>query len=160
MTAPDRSTCLARLLAINLFCLSRWLRTVLPGAAVLRKKTYGGRVRSAAREPPGRGRETPSRRERVRRRCAAIPGCRKFRNAHTRTCEMASAAHKIAPCRIRSATALHSQTRRESPPPTGVWNAGHSHYDKPGSLSGWFRSLLSPQSIGERAAISKSLYLI
>ena len=136
------------------------LSRVLPGAAALRKKTCGGRVRNVARGASGRARETPSCRACARRRYAAIPGCRKFRNGRTKTSETASAAHKIVWCRIRSATAVCPQTRRDSPPLTGAWNAGYSHYDKPGSLSGWFRSLLSPQSIGEGAAVRKSLYSI
>jgi hypothetical protein len=130
-------------------CLGRALRSVLRGVAVLRKKTYAGRVRSAARGARGGARDLRSPRERARRRCAAIPGCRKFRSARTKTCETAAGARKIAQSIFRSATAGRRRNRRDSPAPTGAWNAGCSHCDKPGSLSGWFRSLLPPQSIGE-----------
>src|SRR5260370_7611132 len=41
------------------------------------------------------------------------------------------------------------RNRRDGPALTGVWNAGCSRNDKPDSLSGCFRSLLSLQSIGE-----------
>ena len=141
-------------------CLARLLGSALHGGAVSRKKICGGTVRSATREARGFDRKMRSRRERSRRRCAAIPGCRKFRSAHTKMYGTASSARKIAPHKLRSAMAVFPQRRRGSPPATGGGNAGHSHYDRADSLTGWFRSLLSPESIGEGAAISKSLYLI
>jgi hypothetical protein len=139
-------------------CWVQVLPSGFPGAAVLLKKTCGGRVRSATRGARGGARDSPSRRGRARPRCAAIPSCRKVRSVRTKTCGTASGARKIAPRSFRSATAGLRRNRRDSPIPTGAWNAGCSHYDKPGSLSGRFRSQLSPQSIGDGPAISKSLY--
>jgi len=45
------------------------------------------------------------------------------------------------------------RNRRDSPTPTGVWNAGCSNYGKPDSLSSWCRSVLSSPRVGEKRGI-------
>src|SRR5713226_4492085 len=73
---------------------ARPLREAFLVAGGARKKTYGGRVRSAAPGAQRFARESWSCPARARGRCAAIPGCRKSRNAHRTTCETAAGARE------------------------------------------------------------------
>src|ERR1700731_3875944 len=82
--------------------LARPPRAALPFAAVSSKKTYAGRVRTAKPGVRGSFRVSLFHPEHARQRCAAMRGCRKSRNGHRRTCEMASGVRKIAPRRMHS----------------------------------------------------------
>jgi hypothetical protein len=77
----------------------------LPVATAARKKTCTGRGRNAALAISGSAQKPQPRRAHGQQRCAAVPGCRKCRNAHKASCETARAAREIASGKFRSATA-------------------------------------------------------
>ena len=150
---PTTKHCAARRSG-NFICRSQERVFALRHAAAEWRKICAGMDCSAAPEFPARATESPGFPRCARRKSFANRSCRKSGNARSGTCAAAARARKNAPRRFRSATAESPRCRKKNPTPCGAATAGNSCHGKPGSVWGWFRLLVSPQSIGE---VSNSL---
>src|SRR5438067_9595329 len=63
-------------------------------------------------------------------RCAAIPGCRRFRSGHTACPEKECGVREISPRKIRNATAERHRCSADSQRLTGAASAGISNCDR------------------------------
>lgn len=101
------------------FCL-------LAGTA-LRKRICSGRVHNDTRAIPGADRWWMSGRPHVPPRCAAIPGCRRFRSGHKASPETESGVREISLRKIRNATAERRKWQTDSQGLSGAGTAGNSN---------------------------------
>ena len=100
----------------------------LPGAA-LRKRTCSGTARSGMQVFRGAGRGWTSHPGRAPPRCAAVPHCRRFRNAHTADRETECGVREISLRRIRNATAERRRRSTDSQRLSAAGSAGISYCD-------------------------------
>ena len=131
----------------------------LRGAAGGRRKTYAGKARIEAPATPGTAPKFRRRLSCASQKYSAIRSCRKIRNGHRSERGTGSPARGIASRRIRSARARLPQSQGDNPSPTGAWNAGNSRHGTTDNGSGWFRSRLSAQSIGEMSGLRQGFVI-